>query len=249
MPSDNTHKLLRKAIHLLESMSDDHSKVSVTELAKRVDLSYASAYRIVQTFLESSWLQSDENGAYSISPNLSHLLDPATKTQRLIEQAKPHIEELARLTNLSVKFAVRRHHQALSILKAESPKTTSVSFAVGSSFHLAAGSSGAVLLSELSDPEIRTILKSAHERYWKLQSESDVFERVRQVRDEGIASDSGMFNPEVNTLSAPLRDGHGRIRAAITLLGFRSDFDASQIPNYREQLLIAAKTIHQQITQ
>lgn len=236
----NTHKLLLKAILLIEEIADQSSKLSIQALARHLDLSYASTYRIVHTFLHCDWLHLAEDGSLRISPNLSGRLDRDTKQNLLVERAKPIVDALVRRTGLTAKLCTRNEDHAVSLYRSLSERPTAVSTQVGSCFHLAGGSSGATILSSLPDEEIEPLLKSAPPRYWQLQSRADVAAKIEEARKTGVCFDNGQFHPDLYTASVPLRDLRGRIVAVITLMGFPSDFTLENRDRFRRLMLEAA---------
>jgi DNA-binding IclR family transcriptional regulator len=239
--NSNHHKLLLKAISLLEEISDQSNQISIPSLARHLDLSYASAYRIVHTFLHCDWLHQTADGSLIVSPNLPGRLDRDSKLKRLVDRAAPIIDELTLKTGLSAKLTVRQENDAVSLYKKISQTPTSISTVVGTSFHLAGGSSGAVLLSGLPEPEIELILRSALPRYWEQQNKRDVFQRIEEVRETGVCFDRGQFHPDLHTASTPLRDRHSRIIAAVTIMGFPSDFTPENCNQFRDLLLKAGE--------
>jgi DNA-binding IclR family transcriptional regulator len=230
----NVHKLLLKAIFLLEEIADQSSKLTVKSLARHLNLSYPSTYRIVQTFLYADWLRLSESGILEISPSLHMKLDKEKKQQRLVAQLKPLIDQLCTDSQLTVKLSVRSENEAISLYRATSPRPTGIASQLGARYHLAAGSSGATLLSGLPKNEIESILKTAPDYYWQHQKKKHVLDRIAQVQENGYCLDAGQFYPDLRTISIPVRDISVRVLAAFTLMGFPSDFSEENWPGLRK---------------
>lgn len=226
------HKLLLKAIHLLEEIAEDPTRLSIQQLARKMDLSYASTYRIVHTYLYCDWLHQTPEGDLHVSPNLPESLDRDLKQRNLKEQASQLIDLLAKKSGLTAKLSVRQDNEAVSLYRKVSTRPTAISAQIGSAYHLAGGSSGATLLSGLPDLEIQRILKTAPPRYLERQHKRDVLFKIDQIRETGVCLDHGQFHPDLHTLSTVLRDRHNRIVAAVTLMGFQSDFSPEKVESY-----------------
>jgi len=241
----NTHRFLANALTLFEDIAPGREKVSVKTLAERHGLSYASCYRIVSTFREMGWLQVDDAGVYKANPDLIIKLDGQRAREFIISVLSDSLRRLVERTELTVKMTAREGEEAFSFFTLASPKPNSIFSKKTSRFHLAAGSSGSCLLSDLSDNEIRRILKHAPDHYWKRQNEFDALERVREAREYGVAFDLGTTNPHVNAASVPLRWTNGKVAAAVTTLGFPTDFETDRKDMIRRELLAISESFDQ----
>ena len=241
----NVHKILLKAIFLLEEIADQSSKLTVKTLAQHLNLSYPSAYRIVQTFLYADWLRVTEAGILEVSPALPLKLDKQKKQARMVGQLKPLIDRLCAESELTVKLSVRHENEAYALYRVTSPRPTGIASQPGSSYHLAAGSSGAALLSGLPRNEVLKILKTAPDEYWKHQKKRHVHQRIAQAQEQGYCLDTGQFYPDLHTASLPVKDLSGRVIAAIAMLGFPSDFSKDKLPGLAELLLALVPKIEE----
>jgi DNA-binding IclR family transcriptional regulator len=116
---------------------------------------------------------------------------------------------------------------------------------VGASFHLALGSSGAALMSDLKFDERKALLDQAPKECWVYQTRAKVEARVSECRRTGVCGDFGGFQPHVHALSAPVRDRTDGIIAAITVVGFAQDFQGKLRPPLVRALLAATKACSQ----
>ncbi len=236
-----THRFLANALTLFEDIATGQEKISVKALAERHKLSYASCYRIVSTFREMGWLQVDESSVYKANPDLAAKLDGKQARAFIVSTLSESLLGLVERLQLTAKLTVRQGEEAFSFFTINSPKPDGVFSKRSVRFHLATGSSGSCLMSDLGDNEIRRILKRAPEHYWKRQNEFDVLERIRSARTNGFAFDIGITNPHVNTASAPLHWINGRVAAAVTVLGSSADFESDRKNAIARELLAIDK--------
>jgi DNA-binding IclR family transcriptional regulator len=220
----HTIPVLRKAIGLLREIAAG-GDTTTKALAHQTGAPHSTAYRILQTFMAEDWVRPVSGGRHELSFGLLPLLQPLLRHELLIEAVRPHLAALAKDTGLAAKLSVRQGSQAVALVRAESPRETSISVRVGASFHLALGSSGAVLISDLRPDERAALLDQAPKTCWDHQSPADVEARVTECRRTGVCGDFGGYQPHVHALSSAVRDRSEGIVGAITLVGFAQDFE------------------------
>jgi len=74
MKANNVVKSLAKSLVLLQSFTTDRSQFGISEIARELGISKATAYRILETFREFGILEKDINtGKYTIGLELYYL--------------------------------------------------------------------------------------------------------------------------------------------------------------------------------
>ncbi|MFA6962229.1 MAG: helix-turn-helix domain-containing protein [Opitutaceae bacterium] len=238
----HTIPILKKAITLLNAVaSDQEAQTTAKALSQTLKIPPSTTYRILQTFLAEDWVRQTSKGQHELSLGLLPLLQPLARHELLVETCRPILTKLAVDTGLSVKLSVRQGEHAVSVLRAESPRETSVTVRVGSVFHLTLGSSGTVLMSELSAKESQHLIDHAPKECWTHQTPLDVKKRIATFRRSGVCADFGGYQPSVYALSAAVRDGSGIIVGTVTMVGFSHDFTGRH-RNAHAKHLIAATT-------
>lgn len=243
----HTVPVLRKAVRVLEAVAQGRGDATVKSLASSLRVSPTTCYRILQSFVAEGWLRPGASGTFQLSFGLVPLLRPLLRHELLIETVREPLARLAATTGLTAKLTVRQVDDAVTIHSAASPKSTAITSRVGSVVSLAFGSSGAVFLSVLPEAEIERILNDAPAEAWRFQERTDVLRRIREARKSGCCFDSGSYQPQIHTLSAPLFGPARELLGVITLLGFPSDFDARVRPALIRELKYTAGGCNQLI--
>jgi DNA-binding IclR family transcriptional regulator len=236
---DHTIPVLKKAIAVLREIAAG-GETGTKALALQTGVPHTTAYRILRTLIAEDWVRPAHGGRHELSLGLLPLLQPLVRHELLVETARPALQKLAAETGLSAKLSVRQGDHAFALLRAESPRETSIAVRVGASFPLALGSSGAVLIADLPPTERRTLLDRAPAECWTHQKKADVEARVSACRRNGYCGDFGGYRPNVYALSAPVRDRGATIVGAITLVGFPQDFTGRRRATLARLLLAAA---------
>lgn len=244
MPA-HTIPVLTKAVAVLRAVAGGRTETTTKALAHDLGISHSTAYRILQTLIAEDCVRAVPGGGHELSFGLLPLLQSLARHELLVETARPVLAQLAADTGLAAKLSVRQGPQAVALVRAESPRETSVSVRVGSAFHLTFGSSGAVLLSELPAAERARLLAEAPKSCWEHQSRADVEKRIAECRRLGVCSDFGGYRPSVHAMSAPVRGHGGVIVAALTAVGFVQDFEGRKNKAHARALQAAATACSQ----
>ena len=158
-------------------------------LVAATGMSRATAHRLASALVDHGLLRRDDAGRFALGLRLIALGRAAGATVPLADAARPALESLRNETGESVQLYVRDGDRRVCVASLESPHGLRTIVPLGASLPLDAGSAGAVLRA---DP-------AADRRGWG--------ESVAE-REAGVAS-----------VSAPVRDGNGRIIAAVSVSG------------------------------
>ena len=244
----NSIPALSKSISVLKAIAGGMQNYSIAELAREVGVAHTTCYRIVQTLVDADWLRPRAGGGgYELSYGLLPMVEPFLNHRVLIDTICPVVEQLVAKTGLSAKLSVRQGDDAVTVYRVESPLPMSLSGRVGVRFSLVYGSSGACLLSILPDARVDRIIEQSPDAAWKHQKPSDVRKRIISVRENNYCTDLGKFHPQVHTISSPLYDGHGKMLAALTILGLPEDMNAQSNDDHIKALLRATSRCNQLI--
>lgn len=238
--SAHTIPVLQKSIAVLKLIAEGRSLTTTKALEKTLGVPHSTMYRILQTFAQEDWVRHVEGGQFELSFGLLPLLQPLVRHELLIDTVREPLQSLTRETGLTTKLSVRQGDFAVTLLRTESPRSTSVQVKVGSAFHLALGSSGTVLMSSLTADARKRVLDNAPDDCWQFQDRADFARRLGELNKTGVCADAGSYRPLIFAISAPVHDRSGAVVAAITAIGFREDFDGARLKNIRRLVLAAA---------
>ena len=163
---------------------------SLAELVEATALSRATAHRLASALEVHGLVRRDAEGRFALGVRLVALGRAAAEAVPLAAAARPALEALRDATGESVQLYVRDGDQRVCIAALESPHGLRTIVPLGAALPLGLGSGGRVL----AEGWVPT-----GERGW----EASVGER-----ESGVAS-----------VSAPVRDGAGRVVAAISVSG------------------------------
>lgn len=104
--------------------------MALQEIAKRIQLSKTSAFRLLRTLESAGYLNSNAWGQYSLVPEIRSVM-PTQFLVKLLRNATPHVRELNRNLRESVSVAALFENHSEVILVLESPEVIRMSNVVG----------------------------------------------------------------------------------------------------------------------
>jgi DNA-binding IclR family transcriptional regulator len=158
-------------------------------LVESTGLPRATVHRLASALVVHGLVRRDDEGRYALGLRLVGLGRAATLSVPLAETARPALEALRDATGESVQLYVRDGDHRVCVVSLESPHGLRTIVPLGAVLPIEAGSAGSVLRG---DP-------AALDRGW--------VESVGE-REAGVAS-----------VSAPVLDAAGRVRAAVSVSG------------------------------
>ena len=236
-----------KAIELVRVLAEAEAETTTKALALRLRVPRTTCYRILRSLIAKDWVRPVTGGRHELSLGLLPMLHPLRPVEHLADVVQPALESLARRAQLTAKVSIRQGDYAVTVARCESPQETSVAVRVGAAFHLAFGSSGAVLLSGLDADEVQELLDRAPEECWAYQKPNEVYQRLETLRAKGWCADLGTFRPSCHAVSMPLRDARGGVLAAMTVIGFPHELLRERLATLGKLLSEAARQAEKEL--
>lgn len=237
MKNLNIIPALDKAVSVLEYLGETKAGATQSELARSLDITASTCYRILQTLLARNWVCQKPGGIYDVSRGI---LIPALKIMNgaaRFECLQPMLDRLAIKTGLSCKLSIRQADRQVSVLRAESPSPMAVSGKVGAFFPLIEGATGAALVQGEPEGEIKRLLDACAEDIEEKSHPELVCRRLEQLAKVNYCMNSCSNRWHVETMAAPLKDNDGKVMAALTIVGFAHDFREENIKTVSRCLL------------
>ncbi|QYY35521.1 helix-turn-helix domain-containing protein [Ruficoccus sp. ZRK36] len=243
MSNSQTIPAVHKTVAVMKYVSERNEPVTVKELSYGLEIPPATCYRLVKTLLEHNWLREDPAGGLRIAFGLANIARSYSEIEYALHALETPLRHLADTVEMSAKITLREGHYATTALRAEPSRPNAITSPVGYRFHLAVGSAAAVLLSALSDGEIRRVIDTAQPNVWQRQSTEDVWTRIRECRSKGISHDLGQQHPSIFAISTPLQLTEDTV-AAVSAVGWPDDFAGKKADTIARKLKQAVDEMH-----
>jgi IclR family pca regulon transcriptional regulator len=237
---------LARGLDVITAFRPHRTTMTLTDVATATGLARPTARRILLTLQELGYVRADGPG-YALTPRVLDLGVAYVRSTGLWEVARPHMETLSARTNESCSIAQLDGSDIVYVARVSVPKIVSLAVQIGTRFPALQTSLGKVLLAALTPAQVDEVLaeptRSGLVPLWQPdRAERDV--ALREVRARGWALTDEQLARGIRSVAAPLRDGSGRVVAALNVNAHAAETPVAQLlDEHLPRLLHAAGEI------
>lgn len=219
----------KRLFAVLDSVASGRT-LTLSEVARRSGLPTSTVQRLLADWVEWGGLARDEDGRYSVGMKLWRigLREPGTEHLRRI--ARPYLADLLEATHEHVHLAVPDGRGALYLERLTGRDAVELRSDVGSRVPLHATAVGQVLLAYGPEALLDDLLQHGLPRYQRntITDPGDLRARIREIRARRMAWSVEELTAGTFSVAAPVRDGRGRVNAAVSVIGAVSRVEEPQ---------------------
>ena len=237
---------LDKGFSILEFLAASNKPLGISDISKALGYHKSTVFNLVYTLTDLGILEQGPDNKFRFGLQLYALGKAAGGASGWVQTVRPYLEEINAETKLSVFLGIRSEHRAVILDKVDTSFDIKIAAEVGIRIPLLAGAGGKVLLSQLSDGEIDNILsenKLSKFTPFSCTQKGLYKKMIRKARKEQFAIDDEEYIEGIRALAVPLRLNRGHLKAAIWVVGLKSQIKDEMIPLYRSKLQDTAKKI------
>ncbi|QIG46205.1 IclR family transcriptional regulator [Nocardioides anomalus] len=233
-----------RALTILELLARD-GEAGVTEIAADLGVHKSTAFRLLATLEAHRLVEQDgERGRYRLGVGNLRLAGATTARLDLVTEARPVCRQLAADTGETVNITVRSETSALYLDQVAGGSAVQSHNWVGQHIPLHATSNGKVLLSELSDAELKEAVRALPRvTDATVTSRAKLKADLQEVRELGYAVVVDELEVGLTAAAAPIRSAHGDVIASISVSGPTYRLDDAKVERVVPQLVAAAEEI------
>lgn len=215
-----------RALSILQMFSEARLSISAVDVADELGVARSTAYRYLETLMQSGLLEEDPSGGFRLGRRVLELSRLARRSHGLSDLALPIMRALAAASHQTV-LLTKRIGQAIVCLEREewAGQYVRLSYERGTQLDLNAGASALVLLAWMPEPESRALL-SEHplKRFTDstLTNVDDVLARLAEIRASGLSVTYGEVDSDAMGIAAPIFDADGQVVAAVSVVLIQS---------------------------
>ena len=209
-----------KVLALLEAFTPEAPELTLSELARRAEVSLPTAHRRVAGLIEWGALERGADGRYRIGLRLWELASLAPRGPGLRAAAMPFLEDLYEVTHENVQLAVREGTEVVFVERLAGRHALPVRTRVGGRFAMHATGVGLVLLAHAPVEVQEEILGGGLERYSPRTVTDPVVlrEKLASIRQHGFAVSDGQVTVDAISIAAPVLAQDNSVVAAVSLV-------------------------------
>ncbi len=215
---------LAHGLEILFLYDAETSRLTVSEISRRLKYSQSKAYRLVRTLIKYGLLREDsEKAQYGFGLNALRLGLFAQQQFHISMIAKPLMKELSLLSKESVVLTAVNGTKGIVLERVESEEAIRYSlFQPGISIPLHCGASSKILMAYLSEKDWdRIIYREGLKKYTPntITNVGQLKTNLRKIRKSGFAFSDQEVDRDVRAVAAPILNNSGELVAGLSIAG------------------------------
>lgn len=228
-PGDSYVQSFARGLAVIRSFSAEAPEQTLSEVARRAELTRAGARRILLTLQTLGYVHSDGK-LFRLTPRILDLGFAYLSSMPIWNLAEPAMEALSAEVQESTSAAVLEGTDVVYVLRVSTRKILSIGLGTGSRLPAYCTSMGRVLLAAKPEEEARAILlaspRVAHTDRTVVGVEP-LMQVLDQVRQQGWALVDQELEEGLISIAAPIVGRQGQTLAAINVSGQANRTDAA----------------------
>jgi DNA-binding IclR family transcriptional regulator len=241
-----------RALDILGMFDEDKPSIGASEVAEQLGVARSTAYRYVQSLVQSGFLEEAEHGRFRLGRRILELAIIARRGMGLSEVARPVMRRLCADLGETI-LLTRLTGNAVVCLEREetASQRVRISYERGQVLPINAGASAFVLLAWLDDDLLGQLLATTPlERFTSrtLTTPDALKRRLAETAKQGFGLSQGELDENVLGVAAPIRDADGTVRAAISMAAVSTRVPKNRLPRVIGKVRAAADEISDAIS-
>lgn len=236
-----------KALRIVEMLAEARDDLSVTELAEALRWHRSTAYRFLQSLVQSGWVsRNPANDHYRLTFRIVNLANSVVNRIDIRQVARPHLLDMVEATGFDAHLAVMGEGEVVFLDRVDCGQPAGSQFHIGRRAPAYATAVGKAMLTGLDGGQVIRLYGSGELRRYTPATIDSVDKLVRElstVRAQGYAFDRGEHNEGVYCVGAPIRDHSGHIVAALSASGGAQRFRKVDVPALGAKVIATARQI------
>ncbi|MDO9029982.1 MAG: IclR family transcriptional regulator [Hydrogenophaga sp.] len=239
---------LEKGLDILEMLCRSEQPLTQKEIAVKLGRSVGEIYRMVTCLVDRNYVTQVDDSSYTVTTKLFELSHINPPTHRLLFEAQPIMQRLAKELDQSCHLTVYSQGKQVVLTKVDTPSGMGFSVRAGSELDVLISASGRVLLA-FQDDETRKLWIEESLQRRPDQSDPQTSAILDTIRTTGFESIPSVQVRGLYAVSFPILDTQGNAIAALTV-PYSERIDQNQrksIPAVTEALGRAARSLSQRV--
>jgi DNA-binding IclR family transcriptional regulator len=239
---------LAHGLNVLALFSRERPSLTAPDICAALGLPRATVFRILVTLERAGYvLRGSDDRTFRLGPGLINRGFTYLASLDLPEIGQAALQKLRDRTGFSAHLAVRDGREVVYVARVAAFSTVASNVQIGTRFPAHATIMGRMLLMDLSDEELRALFperKLPKATSQTPETLSDLKLLLTADRARGYGVSHSFFERGVSAVGAPVRDGAGRVVAAINVTAVDTHIDKSAIEGeIKDAVLDAASDI------
>ena len=224
--SQNLVQTIERASQILDILGQSQHGISIRELSTKINLPKGTIHRLLSSLLYFGYVRQDpKTRNYFLGFKLVELGNLLLGQLDLRKEAEPFLRDLAEGTKETIHMVIMDRDEVVYIEKVEFEQNSGglrMASRVGLRNPIHSCAVGKVLLADFSDEALDHFLRGKNFMKRTENTMTDPIqlkEHLKLVRKQGFAIDDEENEKGIRCVAAPIRNGEGKVVAAISISG------------------------------
>lgn len=237
---------LARGLRVITAFDRDNDEMTLSEVARRSDMTRAAARRYLLTLCELGYVAGD--GKYfRLTPRVLELGFAFLTSMHIWDRAQPFMEQLTEQVNESCSISVLEGGDIVYVARVPTKRIMSVALGIGSRLPAFCTSMGRVLLADLRPAELDAFFAQGQfspRTPHTITDPAALRTEIMDVQRNGYAIVDQELEVGLRSIAVPIRNKSGRVLAAMNISGHASRITADELrQRVLSPLLYAAEGI------
>ncbi|MCC6341572.1 MAG: IclR family transcriptional regulator [Bryobacterales bacterium] len=238
---------LQRGLAIIELLSDSPKGLTLPQVSRKLGIPKSTTHCLLLTLERTGYLtRSTITGRYRLGLKLAGLAGTALAHVGLREFVRPHVQQLAKKTSLTVHVGVLENNEAVILDKIEGPGAQHVATWPGKRMDVHCTALGKALLTGVDN---ETFLRVVNEHGLPRHNENTIAsvrrlrEEINKVRERGFAMEDEEDEIGCRCLGAGIRNAENQVVAAVSVSGTINEVHAGNADRLSRLLLSCVSRI------
>jgi DNA-binding IclR family transcriptional regulator len=237
---------LLKAIDILQVFSPNEPRLSLAEIASRLDLPKSTTHNLLRTLLSRGLVEKVDSDHYALGTTIISITQAVRVNVELRDRAAPVLRELADFCRESVLLAILDGNYILYIYAIESPRRLLARTAVGDRVPLHCTAIGKAILAHLPMEQVESIINAVgmpRSTDATITELPVLIKEMELIRQQGYSVDHQEHEASTFCIAAPIFNAAGGVIAACSVTGADPEIIQSRQGQISERVTQCANDI------
>ena len=242
---DLVNKSVVKATVLLSELGRHRQGITATEIAQAVGITRPTAFRLLLSLEQTGFVDRVDN-RYMLGWQIARLGRLADPYAGAVARIQPILDEYAAKFNETLTFVmVRGEAEHEVVAEASGSRFLTSNQYLGGTYPLHASATGKLILAELGDDKIASVLPDKLEKFTArtLTTRKALLQELQEVREQGYALIEDELEEGLLAAGYPVRDPAGVLVGILTINGPTQRLKSDRLPAMIDELGHAAGEI------
>ncbi|MEM9011140.1 MAG: IclR family transcriptional regulator C-terminal domain-containing protein [Pseudomonadota bacterium] len=235
-----------KGLMVIKALAEAEKGMTLSEVAEVTGATRASARRYLLTLLELGYAEQIDK-RFELTPRVLELGGPRYESGLTWQMAEPYMQRLASRLGESCTAAIRDGAEVVCTAHVDADRLLAFRLDVGARLPALSTALGRVILAEISDDCLRSVIDQAppcRSTAFTKTDPGDLVAEAHRVRQQGYAIVDQELELGLRSIAVPLRNARGRVFAGLNVSAESARVEVrTMIEDYLGPLRETAETI------